>query len=77
MIEKIEGKKNGYKVNKDSTSGDFKLILGTFLRERGKVNCIITNRVTYPRFSTPLLGHSIITINNKIGDDEFYINAVV
>lgn len=63
--------RNKYILQDDSTNEEFKKII----KDR-KVNCIICNSNTAKRFGTSFFGKSIITINNKMLDDVFYINGV-
>ena len=72
MIEKIEGTKNGYRLVTNSTDADLRGIWASY----PKVRCLICNAKTMVRFRRPLLGNNIHTVNNHVGDDEFYINSV-
>lgn len=70
-ILKDDRLRNKYILQDDSTDDDLKKII------KGKnINCIICNRNTAKRFRFPLFGHSVITINNKMMDNVFYINGV-
>lgn len=62
--------KHGYIIDEESTDEDFKKIKTAY----DKINCIICNRNTSRYFGTPFLGTSIVTINNKVPDNVFYIN---
>lgn len=70
MIEKIAGTKNGYTISQDSTNEDFQRII----KSRKGVRCILVNRNTREHFRVGLLGRDTFTINNRINDQEFYIN---
>lgn len=70
-ILKDDRLRNKYILQNDSTDDDFKNII-----KGKKVNCIICNENTAKRFITPLFGHRIVTVNNKMMDDVFYINGV-
>ena len=73
MINRVEGTRNGFYINNTSTKKDWEEI--TSLYE--KVRCVICNSKTSSLcFGVPLLGNSIITINNKIDDMTVYINGV-
>jgi hypothetical protein len=72
MITRISGTKNGYKFGEGATNKDFQEILQSY----GKIRSIITNADTYARFSTPLFGRNIVTVNNHVGPEEFYLNSV-
>ena len=63
--------KNGYIFADSSTDEDFQKICKSY----EKVRCVICNSKTAKNFRTPLLGYSIITINNKINDGCFFING--
>lgn len=74
MIYKLNGLKHGYSI-RDTDAGDSETF-EKILKSYEKVRCIICNRNTAKYFRTPLLGSSIITINNKMLDGVFYINHV-
>lgn len=71
MICKSGDYKNGYIFTPNSCNDDLQEILNSY----DKVNCIICNENTKKNFKTPLLGHSIITINNKLVDGVFFVNG--
>jgi hypothetical protein len=70
MIEKIAGMKNGYTIGPDSTNEEFQRII----KSRKGVRCILVNRKTRAHFQVGLMGRDTFTINNRINDQEFYIN---
>ena len=72
MIYKHPNYNNGYIFVETSTDKEFQEICNSY----DKVNCIICNNKTVRNFRIPLLGHSIITINNKINDGCFFINGI-
>ncbi len=72
MITKIEGTKNGYRFTKDATNEDLKAIFKT----HPVVRCFITNHDTREFFTSGVLGKNMYTVNNRVGDMEFYINTV-
>lgn len=71
MICKHGDYKNGYIFTPSSTDEDFQNILKSY----DKVRCVICNKNTSRNFKIGLLGHSIITINNKLNDGVFFING--
>ncbi len=71
MIHKAAEYKNGYIFTPTSTDKEFQEIL----KKYDKVCCIICNKNTAKNFRAPLMGHSIITINNKISDGCFFVNG--
>lgn len=73
MIGKLEGLSYGYKILDWTTSEEWNEFINRFQKQE-KVRCIICNSNTAKRFRTPLLGNNIITINNKILDDVFFLN---
>lgn len=72
MINKIKDKKNGYILTDDSTNEEFQKIQARYK----KINCIILNKNTRKRIRLGLISNNIITINNKLPDNVFYINGV-
>lgn len=70
-ILKDNSLRNKYILLDNSTNMDFQEII-----KGRKVNCIICNSNTAKHFKTPFFGNSIITINNKMLDNVFYINGV-
>ena len=72
MINKLEGKKNGYELTLSSTNDDFRQIC----RSYSKVNCIIVNKRMAKIFKPNIMGANIITVNNKVPDNVFYLNSV-
>lgn len=73
MIEGFANTKNGFRLYDNSTSEELKDVF----REYSKVNCIIMNKKTAKnRFRTALLGNNIVTINNSVADDCFYVNRI-
>lgn len=73
MIRRLENTKNGFKLFEDSNSEELKDIF----REYRKVSCLIMNKKTAKnRFRTALLGNNIVTINNSVPDDCFYMNRL-
>ena len=72
MLGKVEGKKNGYKIMKDTTNEEFKAVLKSY----PKVNCIICNENLAKRISYGIFTNNITVINKKIPDGVFYINGV-
>ena len=72
MITKIEGTKNGYRFTKDATNEELKTIFKT----RPIIRCFITNYETRNFFTSGTLGKNRYTVNNRVGDMEFYINTV-
>ena len=71
MIDRITGTKNGYRMSGDTTNEEFqKTISG-----RRPLKCIVVNEATRRRFSLSLLSNNIFTINNRVKDNEFYINS--
>lgn len=72
MITKIEGTKNGYRFTQDSTNKE----LAEAMHNHAAVKCILVNRDTLGFFQVPLMGHSILTVNNKVHHMEFYINTL-
>lgn len=73
MIEKLEGTSYGYKVLKSTTREEWDKFVKKFQMEH-KIRCIICNRNMAKRFRIPLLGNNIMTINNQIMDDVFFLN---
>lgn len=63
--------RNKYILLDNSTDKDFQEII-----KGRKVNCIICNSNTAKRFRPSLFGNNIITINNNMLDNVFYINGV-
>lgn len=76
MITKIEETKNGYRFTKDATNEQ----LAAIFKARPNIKCIITNHDTrgFFRVGNGLMGSraNIFTVNNRVGDMEFYINTV-
>lgn len=72
MINKLEGKKNGYQLTPSSTNDDLKEIY----RSHGKVNCVIVNKRMAKLLKPNIMGANIITVNNKVPDNVFYLNSV-
>ena len=63
--------KNKYILQSDATNSDLMKIM------HGRIIlCIFCNRNTAKRFHVGLFGENIITVNNKIEDNVFFINAV-
>lgn len=73
MIEKLEDKKNGYRLTPTSTNDDFRYAKSSFGK---KINCIIMNKRMARYFKPNVMGASIITVNNKVPDNVFYFNSV-
>lgn len=73
MIEKLEDKKNGYRLTPTSTNDDFRYAKNSFGK---KVNCIIVNKRMARYFKPSIMGSNIITVNNKVPDNVFYFNSV-
>ena len=74
MICKLNDFRHGYAI-RGTDAGDDE-VFQEILKSYEKVHCIICNRNTARHFRTPLLGGSIITINNTLLDGVFYINHV-
>jgi len=73
MIKRLENTKNGFQLFEDSNTEELKDIL----REYRKVSCLVMNKKTAKnRFRTALLGCNIVTINNSIQDDCFFVNRI-
>ena len=75
MIHKIEGSKNGYLLDETSTNDDLKNLGCSYGRN---FRCLICNSETMKRFKPSFLnfGNNGITINNKLANNEFYVNGV-
>lgn len=73
MIEKLEDKKNGFRLTESSTGEDFRYIRKNFGK---KITCIIVNKRMARFFKPSIMGAGIITVNNKIPDNVFYFNSV-
>lgn len=73
MIEKLEDKKNGYRLTTTSTNDDLRYVKTTFGK---KINCIIVNKRMARFFRPSIMGANIITVNNKVPDNVFYFNSV-
>lgn len=75
MIHKLEGTKNGYVIDDTSTAEGFE-DLEEICKQYEKTTCIICNAKTkQERFRVRLLGRDIITVNNKVPDDVFFLNG--
>ena len=72
MIEKISGKKNGYRMREDSTNEEFQEICSRY----AKVRCIIANGKMARSFAPKIGGRNIVTINNQARNGEFWINSI-
>ena len=73
MIQKIEGKKNGYQLTATSTNDEFKETIRSFGK---KVTCIIVNKRMARYLKPSIMGANIITVNNKVPDNVYYLNSV-
>jgi hypothetical protein len=62
--------KNKYILQSDATNSDLMGIL-----HGRNIRCIICNRNTAKRFRIGLFGENIITVNNKMEDNVFFING--
>lgn len=73
MIAKLENLTYGYKILDGTTKEEWNSFIDDFQKHH-KIRCIICNSKTSKNFRIPLLGSNIITINNKIVDDVFFLN---
>lgn len=72
MIIRILGTQNGYRLCEDSTAEEFKKI-----KDRHRpIRCLICNSKMAQFFKTGSHSKNIITVNNKVGDGEFYFNSI-
>ena len=69
---RVAGYKNGYDITADSTNEEFQSIINSYK----KFNCIICNQSTAEHFQSAFMFNNVITINNKIPDERFFINGV-
>lgn len=74
MIYKAEGYKNGFKFDKSTTDADLQEALRPYKDSRN-LHCLICNANTMKQFKVGILSDNIITINNKIADDCFFVNG--
>lgn len=75
MIERIPGTKNGYRITETSTNEDLQAIYRRY--GAGGVHCLITNSKTYEKFSADRnTGRKLVTVNNKVHNNEFYVNHI-
>ena len=72
MIEKIPGKKNGWKFDQ-LTNEEWKSV-ASYAMKNGGVRCLIINDKTSKLFGVGLTGRNIITVNNNVPDNELYFN---
>lgn len=73
MIAKLERLTYGYRILEGTTKEEWNSFIDNFQKQH-KIRCIICNSKTAKNFRIPLLGNNIITINNKIVDDVFFLN---
>lgn len=72
MIERIKGTAYGYRFSNEVTREEYNIFMNKFLKGND-LKCFICNKNTAKRFS-PSLFKSIITINNNVGDNVFFLN---
>lgn len=72
LICKVAEYKNGYIFTKSSTDKDFQKLM----QQYDKVSCIICNENTVRNFKKPYESKPGVTINKKLVDGVFFINAI-
>lgn len=73
MIEEIDKYSYGYKISAGTTQEEWDKFMDE-IRKIYEIRCIICNYRTARYFVIPLWGDNIITINNKIADNVFFVN---
>lgn len=70
MISRLSNTKHGYDLS-NATNEEFRDLCKNY---PGKFRCVICNSDTRRCFRIGLLGHDVITINNKVRDGVVFIN---
>jgi len=73
MIEKLEDKKNGYRLTSTSMCDELREIRKSYDK---RISCIIVNKRMARFLKSSIMGASIIQVNNTIPDNVLYFNSV-